>query len=252
MTPSISAASQIRQGFILSGAKIARPMSIDINLYLIGVDIMKFLKTRPTSGPAVLLIVALLLSAGCTEPAQQGQQQSSADSNAAAAAVVKAPNASRKPKQNQGVVKQVEMAGSYTYARVDISGDEFWLATTIVELQPGAEIAWKDYAMMTNFKSKALNREFDQILFVDRLINPAAVKAVTHQGIVEESMEAAGYSFIRVQENGKSIWLAAPATRIEVGQSIKWSGGGQMRNFTSRSLDRVFDEIIFVNAVHVS
>ena len=211
---------------------------------------MKYLNPRLTFSPVILLVTTLILSAGCTEPVQQ--QQSGSDNNATVTSAIKGANASRKPKQNQGVVKQVEMAGSYTYARVDISGDEFWLATTIVELQPGAEIAWKDYAMMTNFKSKALNREFDQILFVDRLINPAAVTAVTHQGIVEESMEAAGYSFIRVQENGKSIWLAAPATRIEVGQSIKWSGGGQMRNFTSRSLDRVFDEIIFVNAVHVS
>jgi hypothetical protein len=213
---------------------------------------MKFFKTRLTYKPVILLVTALVLSAGCTDPVQQGQQQSGSDSDAATLAEIKAANASKQPKQNQGVVKLVENAGSYTYAKVDIGGDEFWLATTMVALEPGAEVAWKDYAMMKNFKSKALNREFDQILFVDRLINPTTDTAATHQGIVEESMDAAGYSFIRVQENGKSIWLAAPATRIEVGQSIQWSGGGQMRNFTSRSLDRVFEEITFVNAVHAS
>ncbi|MDH3762579.1 MAG: GW dipeptide domain-containing protein [Gammaproteobacteria bacterium] len=213
---------------------------------------MKFLKTRLTYSPVILLATALTLSAGCTDPAQQGQQQSGADSDAATMSEIKAANASRQPKQNQGVVKSVETAGGYTYARVDVSGDEFWVATTMMALEPGAEVAWKDHAMMNNFKSKALGREFDQILFVDRLFNPAAQTATTHQGVVEEFMDSAGYSFIRVQENGKSIWLAAPSTRIEIGQSIQWSGGGQMRNFTSRSLDRVFEEITFVNAVHAS
>jgi hypothetical protein len=73
-----------------------------------------------------------------------------------------------------------------------------------------------------------------------------------HRGVVAESMNAAGYSFIRVDENGHSIWLAAPETSIRIGQSIQWQGGTQMRNFTSRSLNRVFDEIIFVSAVRVS
>jgi hypothetical protein len=195
---------------------------------------MKLVKPGLNLSPVILLGTVLILAAGCSESVQQGQQQSGSDNNAAAMTAAKAPAAPAKPKQNQGVVKSVEVAGGYTYALVDVGGDEFWLATAVTEVQPGAEVA------------------FDQILFVDRLVNPSAATAQNHQGIVEESMEAAGYSFIRVRENGKSVWLAAPAIPIEVGQSIRWSGGGQMRNFTSRSLDRVFDEITFVNAVHVS
>lgn len=144
----------------------------------------------------------------------------------------------------------VKMAGGYTYAMVDIGGDDFWLATAMTALQPGQSIAWQDYTMMTNFKSKALNQEFDQILFVDRLVDSAAM--AQHRGIVAESMNAAGYSFIRVDENGQSTWLAAPETSIKIGQSIRWQGGTQMRNFTSRSLNRVFDKIIFVSTVHAS
>ena len=212
---------------------------------------MKLIKPGLNLSPVILLGTTLILAAGCSESVQQGQQQSGSDNNAAPMTAVKATTDSTKPKQNQGVVKSVEAAGGYTYALVDVGGDEFWLATAVTEVQAGAEVAWRDYAMMKNFKSKSLNREFDQILFVDRLFNPSAA-AQDHQGIVEESMEAAGYSFIRVRENGKSVWLAAPAIPVEVGQSIRWSGGGQMRNFTSRSLDRIFDEITFVNAVHVS
>lgn len=202
------------------------------------------------SSPAGLLVITLLLSVGCTDSVPQNQVQSTPDNNAATMAAIKAANAPRKPKQNQGVVKTVKMGGGYTYAMVDIGGDDFWLATTMTALQPGQEIAWQDYAMMANFKSKALNQEFDQILFVDRLIDSAAM--AQHRGVVAESMNAAGYSFIRVDENGHSIWLAAPETSIRIGQSIQWQGGTQMRNFTSRSLNRVFDEIIFVSAVRVS
>lgn len=202
------------------------------------------------SSPAVLLVTTLLLSVGCTDSAAPNQAQSTPDNNAATMAAIKAANAPNKPKQNRGVVKTVKMGGGYTYAMVDIGGDDFWLATTMTALQPGQEIAWQDYAMMTNFKSKALNQEFEQILFVDQLIDSAAM--AQHRGVVAESMNAAGYSFIRVDENGHIIWLAAPETSIRIGQSIQWQGGAQMRNFTSRSLNRVFDEIIFVDAVHAS
>ena len=202
------------------------------------------------SSPAGLLVITLLLSVGCTDSVPQNQVQSTPDNNAATMAAIKAANAPSKPKQNQGVVKTVKMGGGYTYAMVDIGGDDCWLATTMTALQPGQEIAWQDDAMMANFKSKALNQEFDQILFVDRLIDSAAM--AQHRGVVAESMNAAGYSFIRVHENGHNIWLAAPKTSIRIGQSIQWQGGTQMRNFTSRSLNRVFDEIIFVSAVRVS
>jgi hypothetical protein len=126
---------------------------------------MKLVKPGLNLSPVILLGTVLILAAGCSESVQQGQQQSGSDNNAAAMTAAKAPAAPAKPKQNQGVVKSVEVAGGYTYALVDVGGDEFWLATAVTEVQPGAEVAWRDYAMMKNFKSKSLNREFDQILF---------------------------------------------------------------------------------------
>ena len=89
-------------------------------------------------------------------------------------------------------------------------------------------------------------------VFVDRLFSAAGKAAAERRGIVAESMNAAGYSFIRVDEKGGSVWLAAPETPLEVGQTIEWTGGGAMHNFTSRSLNRVFDEIIFVDSVQIS
>lgn len=206
----------------------------------------------------VVLIGTLALLGGCSDSSEQGQAQSDRDRDTATMAAIKAANKtsssniSTKPRQNRGVVKSVESAAGYSYVEVDVLGDVFWLATMVTALQPGEKISWQDYALMTGFRSKALNREFDQILFVDRIHKDSGMTTAAHTGIVEESMNAAGYSFIRVDENGSSIWLAAPETSIEAGQSIRWSGGAAMQNFTSRSLNRVFDEIIFVGEVHVS
>lgn len=220
---------------------------------------MKQFKTGFRSSPVILALAVLSLATACSDSIQQNQTLSKAESEAAAMAAIqqanavnRAPSQASKPRQNRGVVKEVEMAGGYTYARVDVGGDEFWLATTMTALSPGEEVAWKDYAMMKHFRSKVLNREFDQVMFVDRLFTAAAESTAPRRGIVAESMNAAGYSFIRVDENGSSIWLAAPETTLEVGQSIEWSGGGEMHNFTSRSLNRVFDEIIFVDSVQGS
>lgn len=220
---------------------------------------MKHIKARLRPGPVVVALAVLSLATACSDSAQPDQVKSKAESEAATMAAIKEANPAEPtraqagiPKQNRGLVKAVEMAGGYTYARVDVDGDEFWLATTMTALAPGDEVVWKDYAMMRHFKSKALNREFDQILFVDRLLTAGGEAAAQRRGVVAESMNAAGYSFIRVDENGSSVWLAAPETPLEVGQTIEWSGGGEMHNFTSRSLDRVFDEIIFVDSVQIS
>lgn len=196
-----------------------------------------------------LLLSTLLLITGCTESASdiQGRQDLAVQVEPPAKSAAKLPAIT--PKQNQGLVKSIEVAGGYSYLEVDVSGETFWLATTPIQLQVGDQIAWQDYAMMTNFSSKTLNRVFDRILFVDRVFSETSVASHPRRGIVAESMNAAGYSFMRLDENGSSIWLAAPETRIEVGQSIEWQGGTLMRNFTSRSLNRKFDEITFVSVV---
>lgn len=200
---------------------------------------------------ALLLWTSLLIT-GCTESTSDTRARQDVATQVESLAKSADKPQARTPKQNKGLVKSVEMGGGYAYIEVNVSGETFWLATTPTQLQVGDSIAWQNYAVMTNFSSKALNRVFDRILFVDRIFSENSVASHSHRGIVAESMNAAGYSFIRIDENGSSIWLAAPETRIEVGQSIEWQGGTLMRNFTSRSLNREFDEITFVSAVRAT
>ena len=199
-----------------------------------------------------IALAAIIHIPGCSETGNNSQARSDVEKSVASPGVVEKKAVVKNPVQNNGVVKSVKMGGGYSYIEVDISGDMFWLATAITDVKPGDNIVWKDYAMMSNFKSKALNREFSQILFVDRISTESALTSQSHSGIVIESMNSAGYSYIQVEENGARVWLAAPETKIEIGQSIHWDSGSPMRNFTSQSLGRKFDEIFFVSAVQKS
>lgn len=200
----------------------------------------------------LLLLMTQLLTTGCSDSTGDNQAVEDPGAQVELSAKTGSDATVATPKQSMGLVKSVETAGGYTYIEVDINDEIFWLATTPTQLQVGDRIKWQSYAMMSNFSSKALNRVFDRILFVDRVFNENTVASLSHRGTVEEAMNAAGYSFILVDENGSSIWLAAPETRLEVGQAIEWEGGTLMQNFTSRSLNREFDEITFVSAVRAT
>jgi hypothetical protein len=65
-------------------------------------------------------------------------------------------------------------------------------------------------------------------------------------GTVAESMNSGGYVYIRLEEQGK--WLAANAFEVSVGDKIQYSGGMEMNQFHSKSLDRTFESIYFVSS----
>ena len=190
------------------------------------------------------LIILIPLSA-CVDTDTESQKAET--KNEITPVVEQAP--SGPPQQNFGRVKSVEMASGYSYVEVDISGETFWLATAVTAVKPGDNIAWNSYALMKQFKSKGLDREFDQILFVDRVFEKSATSQQTHNGKVIEAMNSAGYTYIQVEENGKRLWLAAPQIVVEAGQVINWSSAAPMRNFSSPSLNRTFDEIYFVSGI---
>ena len=74
--------------------------------------------------------------------------------------------------------------------------------------------------------------------------------AIAHTAEVLETMSSAGYTYIRVQENGNSFWIALPETQVSVGETISFYEQMLMENFTSRSLGRTFDRILFVEAIN--
>jgi hypothetical protein len=64
-------------------------------------------------------------------------------------------------------------------------------------------------------------------------------------GKVVETMDSGGYTYVLVQEGGQKTWVAVPAMKVKVGQSVSFSPGVEMKNFTSKTLNRTFDSIYF-------
>ena len=195
-----------------------------------------------------LLLLCLVQITACSDDSQSAcnTTQPALAANSTTAASLATPAA------NTGTVKSIQNSGGYSYIEVDINGETFWMAAAMSAVKPGEKIDWNGYAMMKNFTSKSINRTFEQIMFVDKVVATSARATRSHSGSVLETMNAAGYSYIQVEEQGKKIWLAAPMIEIKAGQSISWNSGAAMRNFTSQSLNRSFDEIFFVSAVQVN
>lgn len=189
------------------------------------------------------------------------------------------PAAAHAATPNSGKVAQLEQGGGYTYAQVETgSGQKVWIAGGQIDIKPGDTVQWGDYAVMTNFNAKSLNRVFDEILFVNAWgpagapatgVAPHGVQPGQHPAIaqaaaptaganaanigkVRSAENAGGYSYLEVEQNGANVWIAAPEAPVKVGDSVSWDGGMVMRDFKSSSLNRTFGEIVFAGAIRVT
>ena len=68
-------------------------------------------------------------------------------------------------------------------------------------------------------------------------------------GTVAETMDSGGYSYLRLEEQG--IWIATASLPVAVGDKVQYTGGMEMRNFVSKSLDRTFESIFFIQNVSI-
>jgi len=68
-------------------------------------------------------------------------------------------------------------------------------------------------------------------------------------GTVVETMNSGGYTYVLIEKNGKKTWVAGPQTTVKVGQQVTCETGMEMKNFTSKTLKRTFDSIIFSGGI---
>jgi len=74
----------------------------------------------------------------------------------------------------------------------------------------------------------------------------------TRSGTVRETMNAAGYTYLRIESaSGESSWVAAIEMPLAVGDEVLVEGGNEMADFHSRTLDRTFPQITFAGSVRV-
>lgn len=76
-----------------------------------------------------------------------------------------APPALAQPAPLAGTVLEAKDVGQYTYLRLKTKEGEVWAAVTSAPVKVGAEVDIVDPQPMANFRSNALNRTFDRIVF---------------------------------------------------------------------------------------
>jgi len=74
-------------------------------------------------------------------------------------------------------------------------------------------------------------------------------KAGGTSGTVVETMDAAGYTYVQVDSGTEKIWAAAPAFQVKVGDSVVVPDGMAMHNYHSKTLNRDFAVVYFVDSV---
>ena len=67
-------------------------------------------------------------------------------------------------------------------------------------------------------------------------------------GKVTDVMEASGYTYAEVDTGVDKVWAAGPITALKVGDMIAFPTVMPMKNFHSKSLNRDFPMLYFVNA----
>ena len=84
-------------------------------------------------------------------------------------------------------------------------------------------------------------------------VMPLAEQAgANHKGKVVATMDAAGYTYLQVEEKGQKIWAAAARTKLSVGDEVEFPDSSAMLNFTSPTLKRTFDKILFISSLRVN
>lgn len=82
-------------------------------------------------------------------------------------------------------------------------------------------------------------------------IDKNAPTGPTHTGTVLETIPASNYVYIHVNGDAGDQWLAAPATEIKKGATIRWPEGMLMSNFHSKTLSRDFEKVYFIGGVEI-
>lgn len=82
--------------------------------------------------------------------------------------------------------------------------------------------------------------------------NPAAPGASIVSGKTIETFVAGGFTYVQIATPEESIWAAGPLTPIKKDDEVSFSGKMLMKNFHSKSLNRDFEAIYFVDRFTVN
>ncbi len=110
-------------------------------------------------------------------------------------------------------------------------------AATTTDLKPAA-------ASSSKLK---LPPDHPQIGQIDAGTAPAAVKGATANltGEVLETMNAGGYTYVKLRTATGETWAAIPQMQVKTGDKLALNGQMTLQNFESKTLKRTFPSIVF-------
>lgn len=135
---------------------------------------MPYRRHLRTTLPALLLVFAVACAPGDEQPAAEGSAGPLPDGATLPAdhpPIGTAPGVASAPADAPtGLVRETMDSGGYTYALLDINGDEIWAAGPPTELAVDDQVALAGAMGMENFTAASLERTFDRILFVSGFV----------------------------------------------------------------------------------
>lgn len=79
----------------------------------------------------------------------------------------------------------------------------------------------------------------------DQLAAPST--GLTQKAKVISTINVPQYTYIEISQNNQSHWLAAPTVDVKKGDMLEFDEGMVMKDFYSKTLNRTFPKITFVN-----
>jgi len=121
-------------------------------------------------------------------------------------------------------ITQTLGSGGYTYMKVVEGKNSYWIAMTQREVKIGDNISFSEQGWMKNFKSKTLNRTFDNILFAsDTTATKSSKLEDIKPNILTSSYKKAGTITIaelfqnRSKYATKNITIRGKVTKVSMG-----------------------------------
>jgi hypothetical protein len=115
---------------------------------------------------------------------------------------------------------------NYTYIKASENGNEYWIAVTKMQPEKGQTFYFSKSMEMKNFKSEALNRTFESVLFVQDIsptppTPPSSQKPVTHPQVFSQTKQDVK---IEPLKDGKTIEQIYDQRNNLNGETVKVKG----------------------------
>jgi len=81
---------------------------------------------------------------------------------------------------------------------------------------------------------------------------PAAqVQGPPTSGKVLDARRAGGYTYMELEHNGKTFWIASAVTNVQRNNIVSWKSAYVMKDYKSAALRKEFKEIYFVSSIKI-